>query len=134
MGAQVRRIRLCGKSVSCVRLYILVRLPRLIGQSRALDMILTGRPVHAKEALEFGLANRLAPNGHARKMAEQLAQDLAKLPQACMLSDRASVYKQFGHSEQDALKVEFEGSKDIVNSAMVSTLQKFSGQNSKNKK
>lgn len=72
-----------------------VRLPRLIGQSRALDMILTGRAVGAAEALAMGLANRVVPKGEARKAAIALAQEIARFPQACMTGDRSSVYEQF---------------------------------------
>ncbi len=72
-----------------------VRLPRLIGQSRALDMILTGRPVGAMEAFAMGLANRVVPKGHAREQAEKLAQEIARFPQTCMRGDRSSVYEQF---------------------------------------
>jgi enoyl-CoA hydratase len=68
-----------------------VRLPRLIGQSRALDLILTGRPVHADEALAMGLANRVVPKGEARQVAERLAHELAALPQTCLRQDRLSV-------------------------------------------
>jgi enoyl-CoA hydratase len=79
-----------------------VRLPRLIGQSRALDMILTGRAVDAKEALSFGLANRVVAKGTARAEAEKLAQQIALFPQACMTGDRSSVYEQcdrdYGHA------------------------------------
>jgi enoyl-CoA hydratase len=74
-----------------------VRLPRLIGQSRALDMILTGRPVSAREALEFGLANRVVAKGQARAEAEALAAEIAHLPQTCLKSDRRSVYEQCDH-------------------------------------
>ncbi len=72
-----------------------VRLPRLIGQSRALDMILTGRPVGAMEAFGMGLANRVVPKGEARQAAETLAAEIAKFPQVCMKGDRSSVYEQF---------------------------------------
>jgi enoyl-CoA hydratase len=72
-----------------------VRLPRLIGQSRALDMILTGRAVSAREALEFGLANRVVAKGQARSDAETLAAGIAQLPQTCLRSDRRSVYEQY---------------------------------------
>jgi enoyl-CoA hydratase len=71
-----------------------VRLPRLIGASRAMDMILTGRPVSAKEAFEWGLANRLAPPGKARAEAESLAASIAAFPQRCMRSDRRSSIDQ----------------------------------------
>ncbi|WP_428983570.1 crotonase/enoyl-CoA hydratase family protein [Paraburkholderia phymatum] len=70
-----------------------IRLPRLIGQSRALDLILTGRAIGADEALAFGLANRVVPKGAARAAAEQLAAELAAFPQAALLADRRSVYE-----------------------------------------
>lgn len=84
-----------------------VRLPRLIGHSRAMDMILTGRAVGAAEALSFGLANRVVPHGQARAAAEDLAADLAALPQQCLRSDRLSAIGQWGLSEQDAMAAEF---------------------------
>ena len=84
-----------------------VRLPRLIGQSRAMDMILTGRPVPALEAQEFGLANRVVADGEALSMAQQIASELAKFPQTCMRGDRESVLAQWGASEQSALEHEF---------------------------
>ena len=73
-----------------------VRLPRLIGHSRAMDMILTGRAVQADEALAMGLANRVVPKGEARRAAEELAAQLAALPQQCMRSDRLSALHQWG--------------------------------------
>jgi enoyl-CoA hydratase len=85
-----------------------VRLPRLIGQSRALDMILTGRAVDAQEALSFGLANRVVPKGAARQEAEKLARQIASFPQGCMRGDRLSVYEQFDLDYGRAMANEME--------------------------
>jgi enoyl-CoA hydratase len=84
-----------------------VRLPRLIGTSRALDMILTGRAVDAPEAAAIGLANRVVPAGQALAAAQELAAQLAALPQACLRSDRASVLDAEGLDEDTALVSEF---------------------------
>ncbi len=84
-----------------------VRLPRLIGQSRALDLILTGRPVHADEALAIGLANRTCPPGQALDVARALALDVARSPQACMQADRASTYAAFDAPVETAMHREF---------------------------
>jgi enoyl-CoA hydratase len=84
-----------------------VRLPRLIGHSRAMDMILTGRGVAADEALSIGLANRVVPKGQARQAAEELAAQLAALPQQCMRSDRLSALHQWGLPEGAAIDLEF---------------------------
>ncbi|MGW7370112.1 crotonase/enoyl-CoA hydratase family protein [Streptomyces sp. NPDC054841] len=84
-----------------------VRLPRLIGESRAMDMILTGRPVPAPEAYGMGLANRLVPVGDARRAAEQLAREIAAFPQLCLRHDRLSAREQHGMSEPDALAAEY---------------------------
>jgi enoyl-CoA hydratase len=84
-----------------------VRLPRLIGTSRAMDMILTGRPVGAAEAAAIGLANRVVPAGQALAAAQELAAQLASLPQTCLRSDRASLLGQEGLGETAALAAEF---------------------------
>lgn len=84
-----------------------VRLPRLIGLSRALDLILTGRPVTASEALSIGLANRVVPNGTARQAAEALARELAQFPQVCLRGDRRSAYEQFDLTLDEAIANEF---------------------------
>jgi enoyl-CoA hydratase len=85
-----------------------IRLPRIIGLGRALDLILTGRPVHADEALAIGLVNRVVPIGASRHAAEELAADLASFPQAGLRGDRLSVYEQFGLSTEAAMANEFK--------------------------
>lgn len=84
-----------------------VRLPRLIGHSRAMDMILTGRAVGAEEAYDWGLANRLAEPGEALAEAKRLAHELAALPQTCLRNDRAAALEQWGLRESEALANEF---------------------------
>ena len=84
-----------------------VRLPRLIGMGHALDMILTGRPVGAAEALQMGLANRVVPDGTAREAAEALAAEIARHPQTCMRQDRLSSYEQWAMPMESALRNEF---------------------------
>ncbi|MFC5607991.1 crotonase/enoyl-CoA hydratase family protein [Variovorax soli] len=83
-----------------------VRLPRIVGMGRALDLILTGRAVAADEALAMGLVNRVVPAGGARQAAEQLARELAAFPQQCMLADRASAYAQWELPLAEALRRE----------------------------
>jgi enoyl-CoA hydratase len=102
-----------------------VRLPRLIGLSRAMDMILTGRPVDAEEALQIGLANRVVPKGQSRQAAEELARQIGSFPQECMLADRHSAYRQHDMSVQDALKQEFKGGKPIAQNKLMDGISRF---------
>ena len=105
-----------------------VRLPRLIGESRALDMILTGRPVDAAEALSFGLVNRVVPAGGALNAALELAASLARHPQQCLRNDRASVQRQFGHSMTSALAQEFSfGKATLASGEAVAGAARFVG-------
>jgi enoyl-CoA hydratase len=85
-----------------------VRLPRIIGAGRAMDLILTGRAVGATEAYEMGLANRVVPVGTEREAAETLAADIARFPSTCMRHDRFSVLEQHRLTETDALANEWE--------------------------
>ncbi len=85
-----------------------VRLPRLIGVSRALDMVLTGRAVGASEALEWGLVNRVVADGESRAVAEELARELAAFPQTCLREDRMSLLEGAGLGEQEAMAGEFQ--------------------------
>jgi enoyl-CoA hydratase len=84
-----------------------VRLPRLVGHSRAMDLILTGRAVGAQEALQMGLANRVVPAGQTLAHAQQLALQIASFPQDCMCNDRRSACEQWGLDETQALLNEF---------------------------
>jgi enoyl-CoA hydratase len=93
-----------------------IRLPRLIGLSRALDLILTGRPVLADEAFNIGLANRVVANGHALREALELARILSTFPQQCMRNDRRSAYEQFGMSLDQALANEFAWGEKTIQS------------------
>jgi enoyl-CoA hydratase len=84
-----------------------VRLPRLVGRGRALDIILTGRKVPAEECQRIGLCERLVPHGESRAAAEALAREIARFPQECMRADRRSVFAQEGLSEGAALREEW---------------------------
>ena len=102
-----------------------VRLPRLIGTSRAADMILTGRPVEAPEALQFGLVNRLVPPGQARDAAVRLAHELAGFPQTCMRNDRSSLHHQAGHTVEDAMAFELQVGLESLTSDAVTGAGRF---------
>ena len=102
-----------------------VRLPRLIGLSRAMDLILTGRAVDSKEALSIGLANRVVPDGTVLEAAEKLALEIASFPQECMLADRKSAYDQHNYSIAEAIKREFIGSKKIAEEKIVEGVTRF---------
>jgi len=104
-----------------------VRLPRLIGESRAMDLVLTGRAVDAAEALAIGLANRVVPTGTARAEAEALALQVARFPQTCLRQDRLSLLEQHGLSEEDALVGELAHGQVSLAADALAGAQRFAG-------
>ncbi len=105
-----------------------VRLPHVIGLGRALDMILTGRGVPAPEALQMGLVNQMVPNGSARAAAEQLARDIAALPQACLRSDRQSALEGLSLTHDEAMANEFgHGMEVLAGPGVVAGVSRFRG-------
>jgi enoyl-CoA hydratase len=103
-----------------------IRLPRLIGHSRAMDLILTGRPVPAKEAAWMGLANRVVPTGEALSAAIELAREIAKHPQRCMRGDRRSAIAQWGMTEDQAMRNELRiGVETMQSGETVQGAQRF---------
>ena len=104
-----------------------VRLPRLVGMSRALDLILTGRAVDAHEALMIGLANRVVPDGEALQAARKLAREIARHPKVCMRHDRLSAYEQWEcESFEAAMRNEFEHGKAAMQAELMEGATAFS--------
>jgi enoyl-CoA hydratase len=104
-----------------------IRLPRIIGLGRALDLILTGRPVHADEALAIGLANRVVDDGAALTEAQGLADTLSRFPQACLRHDRLSAHEQFDLSLEQALINEFRhGMQSVASNESLDGALRFS--------
>lgn len=104
-----------------------VRLPRIVGQGRALDMILTGRAVGADEALQMGLANRVVADGESLAAAQSLARDIAAFPQQCMNADRLSAYRQWDYALAEALRREGAGGYPVVQAEAVTGARRFAG-------
>ena len=104
-----------------------VRLPRLIGMGHALDLILTGRPVGAAEALAMGLANRVVAKGTARQAAEALARELAEFPQTCLRHDRLSAYEQWDLDFQAALANELDHGRKSLSQESRAGAGRFAG-------
>lgn len=102
-----------------------VRLPRIVGHGRAMDMILTGRPVKADEALAMGLANRVVADGTALETAQALARDIAAFPQRCLLADRASALRQWDLDLQGALVAEGAAGYPVVFEESIEGAKKF---------
>lgn len=103
-----------------------VRLPRLVGEGRALELILTGRQVMAEECERLGLCEYVVPEGHSRQKAEELAHQIASFPQLCARADRRSARKQHGLSLRDALTQEWHNSQHVLKAEGISGAGRFS--------
>ncbi|MTI52102.1 MAG: crotonase/enoyl-CoA hydratase family protein [Alcanivorax sp.] len=102
-----------------------VRLPRIVGQGHAMDMILTGRPVHADEALRIGLANRVVADGEGLQEAQDLARQIAGFPQRCLRADRLSAYRQWDQPLADALAREGAAGYPVVFEEAIAGAERF---------
>jgi enoyl-CoA hydratase len=104
-----------------------VRLPRLVGQGRALEIILTGRKVPAEECLRIGACEYLVPSGESRVKAEELAHEIARFPQACVRADRRSAYRQRGASVREAMRFEWRNGLDCLEGEGIGGAGRFAG-------
>ncbi len=104
-----------------------IRLPRLVGQGRALEIILTGRQVPADEALRIGMCEKVVPKGQSRQAAERMAHEIARFPQECVRADRNSAYRQYGLSMRDALRQEYENGLSCLRNEGVTGAGRFAG-------
>jgi enoyl-CoA hydratase len=102
-----------------------VRVPRLIGRGRALDLVLTGRKVEAEECLRIGLCERVVSHGKSREAAETLAHELARFPQECLRADRRSVWLQEGLDERAAMRGEWKNSAPVFEKEGVTGAARF---------
>lgn len=102
-----------------------VRLPRLVGEGRALDLIMTGRQVMAEECAQIGLCEYVVPEGHARAKAEAIAHEIARFPQGCMRADVASAKATYGMSLSDGLEHEYANSKNMVAAEGIAGARRF---------
>ena len=104
-----------------------VRLPRLVGRGRALDLVLTGRKVEAEECLRIGLCEQVVANGRSREAAEAYARELRKFPQECLRADRRSVRLQEGLSEREGLRAEWKNSAPVFAKEGAAGAARFAG-------
>ncbi len=104
-----------------------VRLPRLVGQGRALEIILTGRQVPAREALAIGMCEKVVPKGEARAAAEAMAHEIARFPQECVRADRNSVHRGYGLPVQAALRQEYDNGLSCLRNEGVAGAGRFAG-------
>ncbi|HKQ28538.1 MAG TPA: enoyl-CoA hydratase-related protein, partial [Burkholderiales bacterium] len=104
-----------------------VRLPRIVGTGRALELILTGRKLPAEEALRIGACEHVVPDGTVRTFAEAMAHDIARYPQGCVRADRRSVYLQQGLPVAEAMQREWSNGAPILASEAIDGARRFAG-------